>query len=186
MVFPQKRGIVVAFILPLFLLPTGCGDPVPDKNAGDLRGPRAVCERMRSDGASIEEWTQESGYACRTKTEGNTITVTASSPPSYPSALAAVRLEGSYARGSSGVAIKEQMQAAAGTLFGRLNMDVPPGMGVAIQTQSRSEVEAGRLRVEVEHHCGTAETKSEEECRITIHVRNSGPHARSQYARFDR
>ena len=170
-------------LLPLFLGMTGCGGLL-EQDVTESRGPRGVCERLRGQGAGIEEWTQESGYACRTVAEGRTITVTAFSSPSFSNALESVWLEARYMRGRNEESIKRQMLGVASTLFNRLYMDLPPGIGVAIQTQSRSEVEAGKLRVDVDHHCEAVSAERDSECRIAIHVRNAGTRQRSQQARL--
>jgi hypothetical protein len=178
------ESIRAALLMATFVFVNACGGVLMDDETNESGGPRGVCERLRAAGADIEEWTTESGYSCRTKAEGNTITVTAFSSPSFANALEAVWLEGSYVRGRSEAAMKRQMMGVASTLFARLYIDVPPGIGVAIQTQSRSEVEAGKLRVDVDHHCETAVAGIDTACRIAVHVRNAGPHSRSQQARF--
>jgi hypothetical protein len=176
------ESIRVALLTAMFLGVSGCGGLLTDDDVNESRGPRGVCERLREAGAGIEEWSQESGYVCRTVAGGKTITVTAYSSPSFANALEAVWLEGSYVRGRGEAAMKQQMLAVASTLFARLYMDLPPGIGIAIQRQSRSEVEAGKLRVDVDHHCKAAVPNSDTECRIAVHVRNAGPHMRSQQA----
>ena len=139
------------------------------------RGAKGVCEALRDQGVSTEDALRDGGYACRTtaaaKSEWRDITVTAYAPPTNENGLEGVLLEGHYRRTESGRAIKQEMIAASATVFSRLNMDVPPGLALAIHTRSQSEVVAGRLRVSVDHACPAIDG---DPCRIRIHVRNSG------------
>jgi hypothetical protein len=177
----QRNSSRAALVVAIFLAQIGCGAPVPDDEISESRGPRGLCGRLRAADAQIEEWTEGSrGYACRTRAEGETISITAVSAPSFANSLESVRLEGSYIRGRSEETLKRQMLGAAATLFARLQMAVPPGIAVALRTRSRSEVQAGGLCVLVEHHCPAANS----ECRIAIDVVNSGIPVRSQQARL--
>ncbi len=166
---PLNCGFALAVSLAVVLL--GCQD-----EALPSRGAKGVCEALRDQGVSTEDAVRDGGYACRTtavatKSEWRDITVTAYAPPTNENGLEGVLLEGHYRRAESGQAIKNGMALASATVFSRLNMDVPPGLALAIHTRSQSEVVAGRLRVSVDHVCPASDG---DPCRIRIHVRNSG------------
>ena len=166
---PLNCGFALAVSLAVLLL--GCQEETTLS-----RGAKGVCEALRDQGVSTEDAIRDGGYACRTtavatKSEWRDITVTAYAPPTNENGLEGVLLEGHYRRAESGHAIKHEMALASATVFSRLNMDVPPGLALAIQTRSQSEVVAGRLRVSVDHACPSADA---EPCRIRIHIRNSG------------
>ena len=165
---PLNCGCALAVSLAVLLL--GCqGEAMPS------RGAKGVCEALRDQGVSTEDALRDGGYACRTTAAANSewrdITGTADAPPTNENGLEGVLLEGHYRRTESGRAIKQEMIAASATVFSRLNMDVPPGLALAIHTRSQSEVVAGRLRVSVDHACPAIDG---DPCRIRIHVRNSG------------
>jgi hypothetical protein len=160
-----------ALTVSLAVLLLGCEDV-----EAPSRGAKGVCEALRNQGVSTEDARRDGGYACRTtassaKPEWRDITVTAYAPPTNENGLEGVLMEGWYRRGGQSQTVKHEMTLASATVFSRLNMDVPPGLALAIQTRSQSEVEAGRLRVSVDHGCPASEI---DPCRIRIHIRNSG------------
>ena len=166
---PLNCGIPLAVFLAALLL-LGCQEEAPLS-----RGAKGVCEALRSQGVATEDSLRNGGFACRTtasaaKSAWRDITVTAYAPPTNENGLEGVLLEAHYRRAESSHVVKQEMIAASAIVFSRLNMDVPPGLTLAIQTRSQSEVVAGCLRVSVDHDCPSADAGP---CRIRIHVRKS-------------
>lgn len=164
---PLNCGLALAVSLVVLL---GC-----QQESTVSRGAKGVCEALRNQGVSIEVSVRDGGFACRTTTvsakpEWRDITVTAYAPPTNENGLEGVLLDGRYIRGDRAATIKREMMIAASIVFSRLNLDVPPGLALAIQTRSQSEVVAGRLRVSVDHACPPTAT---DPCRIRIHIRKT-------------
>jgi len=140
---PLNCGFALAVSLAVVLL--GCQDEaLPSRRA------KGVCEALRGQGVPPEA--AGPGPSTITGREGSS-------------------RERHRRRAGFGKAIKNGMALASATVFSRLNMDVPPGLALAIHTRSQSEVVAGRLRVSVDHVCPASDG---DPCRIRIHVRNSG------------
>ena len=167
--FPFHCRFALTVSLAVLLL--GCDDA-----EAPSRGAKGVCEALRNQGVATEDARRDGGYACRTTTvstrpEWRDITVTAYAPPTNENGLEGVLLEGLYSRTGPSETVKSEMTQASAAVFSRLNLDVPPGLTLAIQTRSQSEVVAGRLRVSVDHACPAG---GDDPCRIRIHIRNSG------------
>jgi len=159
----RTKYLPAALLLAITLTLAGCQDMSPF--AATDGGPKDACNLLRAFGDTTFEARSGGSHVCRV-TPG-LVSVTVYSLASDPGALESVVLEGTYANGDAGTDLKRQMIDASNTLFARLNMDVPPGIAVAIQNRSQGESSAGRLLVSVEHTCDA-------ECRVAIHVRSRG------------
>lgn len=137
------------------------------------RGAKGVCDTLKSGGAETREGKRNDDYQCQTQAAGGRILVTAISSSFSPNQLEEVLLEGRYPDRVSGEEMKQEMLEASSALFLKLNMDPPPGLALTIHTRSRSEVAAGRMRVNVDHVCGSAGA----DCKISIQVQ-LGPRPR--------